>query len=72
MNASLTPKLLSGDIKVGDRYLICSDGLCGMVTDAAIGEVIGGERLGRRREGSDRRGGCNGHRHEQSEGCGPP
>ena len=37
------PDLEPADILPGDRYLICSDGLCGMVTDAAIEEVIGGE-----------------------------
>lgn len=36
------PDLEPADAQVGDRYLICSDGLCGMVTDAAIEEVIGG------------------------------
>ena len=38
-----TPDLEMADVQAGDRYLICSDGLCGMVTDAAIGEVIGGD-----------------------------
>ncbi len=36
------PDLEPADVQAGDRYLICSDGLCGMVTDAAIEEVIGG------------------------------
>ena len=36
------PDLELSDVKAGDRYLICSDGLCGLVTDAAIEEVIGG------------------------------
>lgn len=36
------PDLGPADVQVGDRYLICSDGLCGMVTDAAIEAVIGG------------------------------
>ncbi len=37
------PDLEMSDIKVGDRYLICSDGLCGMVTDAAIKQVVDGD-----------------------------
>ena len=37
------PDLEMSDIQLGDRYLICSDGLCGLVTDAAIEAVIGGE-----------------------------
>ncbi|MFT4225152.1 protein phosphatase 2C domain-containing protein [Micropruina sp.] len=40
--SSHQPDLEMSDIKVGDRYLICSDGLCGMVTDAAIEQVVGG------------------------------
>ncbi len=36
------PDLEMSDVKAGDRYLICSDGLCGMVTDAAIEQVVGG------------------------------
>lgn len=38
-----SPDLELADIAEGDRYLICSDGLCGMVTDDAIEAVIGGE-----------------------------
>mgnify|MGYP003440203928 CR=1 FL=1 len=37
------PDLELSDVRAGDRYLICSDGLCGMVTDAAIEQVIGGQ-----------------------------
>lgn len=29
------------DVRVGDRFLVCSDGLCGLVPDAAIAERIG-------------------------------
>ncbi|MFT4218709.1 MAG: protein phosphatase 2C domain-containing protein [Micropruina sp.] len=36
------PDLEMSDVKAGDRYLICSDGLCGMVTDAAIEKLVGG------------------------------
>ena len=41
--SSHQPDLEMSDIKLGDRYLICSDGLCGMVTDAAIEQVVGGD-----------------------------
>lgn len=37
------PDLEMAEVRAGDRFLICSDGLCGMVTDAAIAEVVGGE-----------------------------
>ncbi|MFT3859814.1 PP2C family protein-serine/threonine phosphatase [Micropruina sp.] len=36
------PDLELTDVRVGDRYLLCSDGLCGLVTDTAIEAVIGG------------------------------
>jgi serine/threonine protein phosphatase PrpC len=38
-----TPDLEMSEIRPGDRYLLCSDGLCGLVTDEAIAELIGGE-----------------------------
>jgi len=41
--ANHVPDLEMSDIEAGDRYLLCSDGLCGMVTDAAIEEIIGGD-----------------------------
>ncbi|MGB7963693.1 MAG: protein phosphatase 2C domain-containing protein, partial [Propionicimonas sp.] len=38
------PDLELADAREGDRLLICSDGLCGMVTDAAIQAHLTGER----------------------------
>lgn len=38
------PDLQLVDVKAGDRLLICSDGLCGMVTDQVIEAKMGGER----------------------------
>ncbi|HEU5159558.1 MAG TPA: protein phosphatase 2C domain-containing protein [Streptosporangiaceae bacterium] len=35
-----TPDLTTRTAEVGDRYLLCSDGLTDAVTDAAIGEVL--------------------------------
>ena len=40
--SSHQPDLEMAEIALGDRYLICSDGLCGMVTDAQIDELIHG------------------------------
>jgi PPM family protein phosphatase len=39
-----TPDLEMVEVLAGDRLLICSDGLCGMVTDEVIAARIGGER----------------------------
>lgn len=39
-----TPDLEMLDVQVGDRLLVCSDGLCGMVTDQVISARIDGER----------------------------
>ncbi len=39
-----TPDLEMVDVAAGDRLLICSDGLCGMVTDDVIAARIVGER----------------------------
>lgn len=39
-----TPDLEMVDVAAGDRLLICSDGLCGMVTDEVISARITGER----------------------------
>ena len=41
--SSHQPDLEMSEIALGDRYLICSDGLCGMVTDEAIEQVLGGD-----------------------------
>lgn len=38
-----TPDLDWLDVEPGDRLLFCSDGLCGLVTDADIAGVLGGE-----------------------------
>ncbi|MCC6494928.1 MAG: serine/threonine-protein phosphatase [Propionibacteriaceae bacterium] len=38
------PDLQLVDVRAGDRLLICSDGLCGMVTDRVIEAKMGGER----------------------------
>ncbi len=39
-NAANSPDLDLLDVEVGDRLLICSDGLCGLVTDADIESVV--------------------------------
>ena len=39
-----TPDLHVDDLQEGDRLLICSDGLCGLVTDAAIERNMDGPR----------------------------
>jgi len=38
-----TPDLEMVDVAVGDRLLVCSDGLCGMVTDDVIAARVGGD-----------------------------
>ncbi len=38
------PDLQLVDVQAGDRLLICSDGLCGMVTDKVIAAVLDGDR----------------------------
>ncbi len=38
------PDLELTEVHLGDRLMVCSDGLCGMVTDAAIEAHLGGER----------------------------
>lgn len=42
--AQQTPDLEMVDVEEGDRLLICSDGLCGMVTDQVIEARIVGDR----------------------------
>ncbi|PFG17960.1 protein phosphatase [Propionicimonas paludicola] len=37
------PDLELVDVQVGDRLLVCSDGLCGMVTDAVIASEMDGD-----------------------------
>ncbi len=39
-----TPDLRLADVHEGDRLLVCSDGLCGLVTDAAIERNMDGPR----------------------------
>lgn len=39
-----TPDLAMVDVQAGDRLLICSDGLCGFVTDDVIAACMDGER----------------------------
>lgn len=38
---SPTPQILEGAAAAGDRYLLCTDGLVGMVDDARVAEVLG-------------------------------
>lgn len=35
-----TPDLLAADVRAGDLWLLCSDGLCGMVTDEDIQKTL--------------------------------
>jgi len=35
------PDLLAADIKPGDLWLLCTDGLCGMISDEEIARVLG-------------------------------
>lgn len=39
-NPAHVPDLAWEDLRAGDRILLCSDGLCGLVTDAAIAPLV--------------------------------
>lgn len=43
--ADLQPDLTMLDFEIGDRLLICSDGLCGYVEDDVIASLLGGETV---------------------------
>ncbi len=38
-----SPQVLDGAAESGDRYLLCTDGLAGMIDDARVAEVLGTE-----------------------------
>jgi protein phosphatase len=40
MQDSVVVDLTTEDVRVGDRFLVCSDGLSGQVADEAIGELL--------------------------------
>lgn len=43
MSEGVMVDLASDEAAVGDRYVLCSDGLSGMVSDAEILEIVGGD-----------------------------
>lgn len=46
------PHVLEGTVEVGDAYLLCTDGLVGMLDDQVVAAILS-ERLGRRPRGDD-------------------
>ena len=46
------PRITQGSVEVGDAYLLCTDGLIGMIDDSLVAEILG-DRLGK----NDARGG---------------
>jgi len=40
------PRITQGSVEVGDAYLLCTDGLIGMIDDALVAEILA-ERLGK-------------------------
>ena len=45
------PRITEGTVQVGDAYLLCSDGLVGMIDDTKLAEILS-EKLGRNGAGS--------------------
>lgn len=45
------PRITEGTVQVGDAYLLCTDGLVGMVDDAHLAEILS-EKLGRNGSGA--------------------
>jgi protein phosphatase len=35
-----TPHIVHGSVEIGDAYLLCTDGLVGMIDDAELGEIL--------------------------------
>jgi protein phosphatase len=38
-----TPHILHGSVEIGDAYLLCTDGLVGMIEDAELEQILGRE-----------------------------
>lgn len=45
------PRITEGTVQVGDAYLLCTDGLVGMVDDARLAEILS-EKIGRNGSGA--------------------